>query len=113
MLEQEQVSTNAVDKPSRCLSVDFNTAYRQIEDRVSHVAFDIEKIGSVLNLNAYGSLCIIGEKGYAQLLINTMRTHYATKKHGGVGEGYSKIIAIDAGNCSDVYQIVLFARQYG
>ena len=42
-----------------------------------------------------------------------MRTHYATKKHGGVGEGYSKIIAIDAGNCSDVYQIVDFARQYG
>ena len=42
-----------------------------------------------------------------------MRTHYATKKHGGVGEGYAKIIAIDAGNCSDVYQIVDFARQYG
>src|SRR5918992_4570440 len=35
------------------------------------------------------------------------------KRHGGIGEGYSKIIAIDAGNCSDVYQIVNFARQYG
>jgi hypothetical protein len=35
------------------------------------------------------------------------------KRHGGFGEGYSKIIAIDAGNCSDVYQIVNFARQYG
>jgi hypothetical protein len=35
------------------------------------------------------------------------------KRHGGIGEGYSKIIAIDAGNCSDVYRIVNFARQYG
>ena len=35
------------------------------------------------------------------------------KRHGGIGEGYSKIIVIDAGNCSDVYQIVNFARQYG
>jgi hypothetical protein len=35
------------------------------------------------------------------------------RRHGGIGEGYSRIIAIDAGNCSDVYQIVNFARQYG
>src|SRR5918999_3190427 len=35
------------------------------------------------------------------------------RRHGGIGEGYSKIMAIDAGNCSDVYQIVNFARQYG
>ena len=35
------------------------------------------------------------------------------KRHGGIGEGYSKIIAIDAGNCTDVYQFVDFARQYG
>jgi hypothetical protein len=35
------------------------------------------------------------------------------KRHGGIGEGYSKIIAIDVGNCSDVYQIVIFAHQYG
>jgi hypothetical protein len=34
------------------------------------------------------------------------------KRNGGIGEGYSKIIAIDAGNCSDVYQIVNFTRQY-
>jgi DNA repair photolyase len=34
------------------------------------------------------------------------------KRHARIGEGYSKIIAIDIGNCSDVYQIVKFARQY-
>ncbi len=35
------------------------------------------------------------------------------RRHGGIGEGYSMITAIDAGNCSDIYQIVDFARQYG
>ena len=35
------------------------------------------------------------------------------RRHGGIEEGYSKIIAIDPGNRSDVYQIVNFARQYG
>ena len=29
------------------------------------------------------------------------------------GPDYSKIIAIDAGNCTDVYQCIDFARQYG
>jgi hypothetical protein len=31
---------------------------------------------------------------------------------GGVGLDRSKIIAIDAGNCTDVYQFIDFARQY-
>ena len=32
LLEQEQVSTSAAGKPSRYLTVDFNTAYQQIAD---------------------------------------------------------------------------------
>jgi hypothetical protein len=36
------------------------------------------------------------------------------RRHGGIaGPNYSKIIAIDAGNCTGVYQFVDFARQYG
>ena len=35
------------------------------------------------------------------------------KRYGGMGSDYSKPIAIDAGNCSNVYQFVYFARQYG
>jgi hypothetical protein len=36
------------------------------------------------------------------------------KRHGGIGGlDYSKIIVIDASNCTDVYQFVDFARQYG
>jgi hypothetical protein len=36
------------------------------------------------------------------------------RRYGGIaGPNYSKIIVIDAGNCTDVYQFVDFARQYG
>jgi hypothetical protein len=35
------------------------------------------------------------------------------RRYGGIGSDYSKTIAIDAGNCSNIYQFVNFARQYG
>ena len=35
------------------------------------------------------------------------------RTYSGIGPDYSKIIAIDAGNCTDVYQFVDFVRQYG
>ena len=35
------------------------------------------------------------------------------RRYGGTGSDYSKTIAIDAGNCTNVYQLVDFARQYG
>jgi hypothetical protein len=34
-----------------------------------------------------------------------------SKRHGGFGS--PSVIFIDAGNCSDIYQCVNFARQYG
>jgi hypothetical protein len=61
-------------------------------------------------MEAYALLAITS----TQLLIDRLCVHsLLPRRHGGIGEGYSKIIAIDAGNCSDVYQIVNFARQYG
>src|SRR5215218_5183304 len=110
MPHQQGVVTNATPK-----SVEFRTAFHQIEDSSIKFTFDIEKIDSLLNLNAYGSLCIIGEQKYTQLLINRLCIHsLLPKRHGGIGgPDYSKIIAIDAGNCTDVYQLVDFARQYG
>jgi hypothetical protein len=76
--------------------------------------FDLEKLDSLLNLGPHGRLCIIGEPIYTQLMIDRLCVHSALpKRHGGIGEGYSKILGIDAGNCSDVYQIVILARQYG
>jgi hypothetical protein len=35
------------------------------------------------------------------------------RRYGGIGSDYTKISVIDASNCSNVYQFVDFARQYG
>jgi DNA-directed RNA polymerase subunit RPC12/RpoP len=113
--ERTQLSViDTTQKPAQLSSTDFQTAYIQVEDSRTKFAFDILQIDSLLNLDAKGSLCIIGEPRYSQLLIDRLCTRsMLPKRHGGIGEGYSKIIAIDAGNCSDVYQIVNLARQYG
>jgi DNA-directed RNA polymerase subunit RPC12/RpoP len=113
--QQAAIVTTATPKSVQDLSAEFRTAFHQIEDSSIKFTFDIEKIDSLLNLNAYGSLCIIGEQKYTQLLINRLCIHsLLPKRHGGIGgPDYSKIIAIDAGNCTDVYQLVDFARQYG
>src|SRR5215216_1819571 len=112
--QQAAIVTTATPKSVQDLSAEFRTAFHQIEDSSIKFAFDIEKIDSLLNLNAYGSLCIIGEQKYTQLLIDRLCVHsLLPKRHGGIGGlNYSKIIAIDAGNCTDVYQFVDFARQY-
>ena len=114
-MPEQAVVANAAPTSLQDLSVEFRTAFHQIEDSSVKFAFDIEKIDSLLNLNAYGSLCIIGEQKYAQLSINRLCIHsLLPRRHGGIGGlNNSKIIAIDAGNCTDVYQIVDFARQYG
>src|SRR5919109_4949765 len=111
--QQAAIVTDVTSK-----SVEFRTAFLQIEDSNARLIFDIEKIDSLLNLNAYGSLCIIGEQKYTQILINRLCVHsLLPKRYGGTiggGQDYSNIIiAIDAGNCTDVYQFVDFARQYG
>ena len=116
LLEQEEAGTSSANKSSGDLSVDFKTAYRQLEHTSNKLAFDIEKIDSLLNLNAHGSLCIIGEQKYTQLLIDRLCVHsLLPKRYGGTvaGPNYPKIIVIDAGNCTDIYQFVDFARQYG
>jgi DNA-directed RNA polymerase subunit RPC12/RpoP len=113
-LQQQEYRVNSIQKPAGRLSSDFQIAQQQIEAKTVRLAFDIEKLDSLLNLSSHGSLRIIGEPKYAQLLMDRLCVHsMLPKRHGGIGEGYSKIIAIDAGNCSDVYQIVNFARQYG
>ena len=55
MPEQAAIVTNAAPKSLQDLSVEFRTAFHQIEDSSVKFAFDIEKIDSLLNLNAYGT----------------------------------------------------------
>jgi hypothetical protein len=114
MPQQEEVAINTSHKTMENLSVAFQTAYRQIEDNSIKFAFDINQIDSLLNLNAHGSHCIIGQQKYSEILIHRFCVHsMLPKRHGGLAPDYSKIISVDAGNCTDVYQFVDFARQYG
>ena len=113
-MPEQAVVANAAPTSLQDLSVEFRTAFHQIEDSSVKFTFDIEKIDSLLNLNAHGRLCIIGEQKYTKLLANRLCVHsLLPRRHGGIGLNYSKIIVIDASNCTDVYQIVDFARQYG
>ena len=112
--QSQHVLGDPTPKPVEHLSVVFQTAYRQIQDLSIRLAFDIKKIDSLLDLEATGTLCIVGEQKYTQILIDRLCVHFMLpRRYGGIGSDYSKPIAIDAGNCSNVYQFVDFARQYG
>ena len=112
--QSQQVSSDLTSKSVEHLSVDFQTAFRQIQDLNIRFAFDIEKIDSLLDLQSTGTLCIVGEQKYTQILIDRLCVHsMLPRRYGGIGSDYSKTIAIDAGNCTNVYQFVDFARQYG
>jgi DNA-directed RNA polymerase subunit RPC12/RpoP len=109
-----QVLSDPTPKPAEYQWVDFQTAYKQIQDLSIRFTFDIEKIDSLLDLEATGTLCIVGEQKYTQMLIDRLCIHsMLPRRYGGIGTDYSKTIAIDAGNCTNIYQSVDFARQYG
>jgi hypothetical protein len=111
---QQSVTSDPVHQPHQRLSVEFKTAYKQIQDLDIRFGFDIEKIDSLLDLEATGTLCIVGEQKYTQILIDRLCVHsMLPRRYGGIGSDYTKIIVIDACNCSNVYQLVDFARQYG
>jgi hypothetical protein len=111
---QQSVTSDPLHQPHQRLSVEFKTAYSQIQDLDIRFAFDIEKIDSLLDLEATGTLCIVGEQKYTQILIDRLCVHsMLPRRYGGIGSDYTKIIVIDACNCSNVYQLVDFVRQYG
>ncbi len=96
----------------------FETAY-DIQQRSTKLAFDIAEIDSLLDLSDKGgSICVVSSRksrdgGWHS---NTLVTRLCvralmSRRHGGFGS--PSVIFIDAGNCSDIYQCVNFARQYG
>jgi hypothetical protein len=98
----------------------FETAYN-IQHRSTKLAFDIAEIDSLLDLpdRGGGSICVAssrksrdGGRWHANTLITRLCVRaLMSRRHGGFGS--SSVIFIDAGNCSDIYQCVNFARQYG
>jgi hypothetical protein len=72
--------------------------------------FDIEKIDSFMKLGTEGSLCVVGYKSnliLARLCVRAL----LPAKYGGLDSPY--VVIVDAGNKSDIYQMVNFAMQYG
>jgi len=87
---------------SLLISPKFQTASRLI--------FDIEKIDSILKLGIGECICIVGK--HSKILAERLCiSALLPESHGGFGS--PNVIIIDAGNSSDVYQCVNFARQYG
>ena len=71
---------------------------------------DIEKLSKFMPLSTTGSLCISGYK--ANLLLTRLCVRaLLPANYGGLGSPF--VIIVDAGNKSDFYQTVDFARQYG
>lgn len=70
----------------------------------------VKKIDSFLALRLGDRLCIVGD--HANLLVNRLCVRaFMPIRQGGLGAG--SIVFVDAGNSSDVYQCVDFARQFG
>ncbi|HET7345020.1 MAG TPA: hypothetical protein VFJ05_04005 [Nitrososphaeraceae archaeon] len=106
----EERQSQQVSSDSSSLLPKFQTAYEQINDRLT---FDIEKIDSILSpLTAGEGLCIIGEKYYTHTLIARLCIRALMSKRQG-GFDCQNILFVDSGNSVDVYQYMNFARQYG
>jgi Rad51 len=96
----------------------FETAY-DVQQRSTKLAFDIAEIDSLLDLSDRGgSICVASSRKsrdggwHANTLVTRLCVRaLMSRRHGGFGS--PSVIFIDAGNCSDIYQCVNFARQYG
>ena len=91
------------------------TAYELLgSDNNNKLTFDIEKIDSVLKLTAGEIICIVSaaNKKYPNILLTRLCIRALMSNRQG-GFNCSKVIVVDAGNTSDVYRCVNFAREYG
>ena len=88
--------------------VQLQTAY----ELNAKLTFDIVGIDRVTTLATGERVCIAGSRHHANLLLTRLWVRaLMPQRHGGLASKH--VVCIDAGNCSDVYQCVNFARQYG
>lgn len=71
--------------------------------------FGIPKLDAIIGKYAT-SICLIGQ--HAETLFWRAIVRSLLPRRAG-GSGFSKVLLIDAGNCSDIYLCVDYARQYG
>jgi hypothetical protein len=99
-LTSQQDSSNSA--ASLLFSPKFHTA--------SRLRFDVEKIDSILTFGIGEHVCLVGN--HSKILIERLCINaLLSERHGGFGS--SNVIIIDAGNSSDIYNCINFARQYG
>ena len=107
---EQQTNIKSGNTSSLLLPPKIQIAYQEFSSRLT---FDIEKIDSVLKLTAGESVCIVAaNEKYPNILITRLCVRALMSNRQG-GFNSSKVIFVDAGNTSDVYQCVNFARQYG
>ncbi len=86
--------------------ISFRTAY----EINACLGLGIGEIDSFLALRLGDRLCIMGE--HANLLVTRLCVRaFMPLRHGGLAAG--SIVLVDAGNSSDIYRCVSFARQFG
>ena len=92
--QSQQVPCDPTPKLIEHQWVDFQTAHTQVRDLSIRFAFDIKKIDSLLDLQSTGTLCIVGEQKYSQILIDRLCVHsMLPKRYGGIGSDYTKTIS--------------------
>jgi hypothetical protein len=107
---EQQTNIKSGNTSSLLLPPKIQIAYQEFSSRLT---FDIEKIDSVLKLTAGESVCIVAaNEKYPNILITRLCVRALMSNRQG-GFNSSKVIFVDAGNTSDIYQCVNFARQYG
>ncbi|MBV9177097.1 MAG: hypothetical protein JO297_08660 [Nitrososphaeraceae archaeon] len=124
-LRKEEVygtaTTHSMDlssSSSLCLlpSPQIQTAYEQFSNRLT---FGIEKVDSILQLTSGETVCIVSTDNnnynkYANNILLSRLCVRAIMSNRQGGFNSHKVIFVDgAGNTSDIYQCVNFARQYG
>ncbi len=73
-------------------------------------SFGIPKLDGIIGRFAT-SVCLTGERIAEALFWRAIVRSLMPRRAGG--SGFSKVLLIDAGNCSDIYLCVDYARQYG
>jgi hypothetical protein len=108
-------------------AINFKTAFEELHNKHQLLTCGIEKIDSILKLTRGDRLAVRGNKKYSRMLVTRLCVNalllssslpLSSKKNNSklVASSSrfhtSNVILVDAGNSTDFYQYVNFARQY-
>jgi hypothetical protein len=90
-------------------SLKLKTAY----DYLNQISFTVDGTSNkTIELLSDDAICLLGNSGMTNLMLTKIAVHcLMPKKYGGFRS--SKVLVLDAGNCTDVYQFIDFMKQYG